>query len=133
MIRFKILSGNKACIMCDGKTYIFSRTGVCEEEDAGMLSKYIDNMLNLPILSILTANGKLEILACYTDDTTKKFTATSDMYDVIRKFEGNRSIVRVLRRVGMAEGIKYNQLIFVYREGTDLDGVINGVGGLKEV
>lgn len=126
MLRVKMLTGNETCIFDDGKTYIFNRAGNCYIEDGGLLPKYTSGMLSLPIISILSSSGKVEI-ALFENDNMRKFSTNFDSSKCLMGICSKGGHIKMLTRSGKHEDILFNQMILVYPEGTSLSDKISGI------
>lgn len=131
MIRVKMLPRNETCIIDNGKSYIFGLNGICKEEDAGKLSSYMVGALDLPIISILSCNGKLDI-GVSDKGSFKNYICDMDAMQCAMTLQMQRHFIKMLRRDGKQDNKSYNQLIFVYPEGTNLTVMLNAIGA-KEV
>ena len=120
MLRVKMLLNNELAIIDDGKVVIFNNIGKVINEDAELIPKYTNGMLNLPIISILSSNNKVEI-ALFENDTMKRYMTGVDAMSVAMRIQRNGRVLRLLRRDGKVDDTRYNQLLFLYQEGTPLD------------
>lgn len=120
MLRVKMLRGNETCIIDNGKSYIFGLNGKCKQEDAGNLSSYMTCALELPCISVLSSNGGVEIALNESDSSFRRFKCNDDAMTCAMKVQMNGNFVRMLRRDGKFEDVSFNQLIFVYPQGTNL-------------
>lgn len=127
MIRVKMLRGNETCIIDNGKSYIFGLNGKCKQEDAGNLSSYLTGALDLPCISILSSNGGVELGLNESDSSFRRFKCNEDAMTCAMKIQMNGSFVKMLRRDGKFEGVTFNQLIFVYPQGTNLSQFISQI------
>ena len=126
MLGVKMLTGNETCIIDEGKTYIFDRAGNCYIEDGGLLPKYTNGVLSLPIISILSSSSKVEI-ALFENDSIRKFGTSFDSSKCLMNICTKGSYIKMLTRSGKHEGILFNQMILVYPEGTSLSDKISGI------
>lgn len=125
MIRVKFIQGNEACIIDNGKTYLFDLSGYCKQEDAGLLPKYTDGMQELPILSILSSNGFTDIALCNANGVDiRRYKTTLDSMTCALTVQKMRGFLRILRRDGKCGDISFNQLLFVYKLGTSFDSIL---------
>lgn len=120
MLRVKMLRGNETCIIDNGKSYIFGLNGKCKQEDAGNLSSYMTGALELPCISVLSSNGGVEIALNESDSSFRRFKCNEDAMTCAMKVQMNGSFIKMLRRDGKFEDVPFNQLIFVYPQGTNL-------------
>lgn len=119
MIRVKMLSHNEVCVIDNGKSYVFNQSGLCYKEDAGLIPQYTTGMLDLPIISILSANNQVEI-ALFEHDTIRKYVPTEDSMTCALKIQMTGRVIRMLNRNGKLDNNRFNQLLFIYAEGTNL-------------
>lgn len=120
MLRVKMLRGNETCIIDNGKSYIFGLNGKCKQEDAGNLSSYMTGALELPCISVLSSNGGVEIALNESDSSFRRFKCNEDAMSCAMKVQMNGRFIKMLRRDGKFEDVPFNQLIFVYPQGTSL-------------
>lgn len=126
MIRVKILKDNGIAIIENGLVNVFDKGGRLIKEDAGLIPQYTSGMTELPIISVLSSNGKVEIALFDKDDMTLCVT-DEEALQVAMRIQMNGKIVRMLRRDGKVENIRFNQLILVYAEGTNLLEKLQGI------
>ena len=131
MIRAKILSNRDVVVIEDGKSYLFDLGGKCYKEDAGLLPKYTDGMQEFNILSILSSNNKVEI-GCFQDNSLRKFSVSNNAMDCALAIQMQGNFVRMLRKDGISDNTKYNQLIFLYTKETDLVSKLSKLN-IKEI
>lgn len=127
MLRVKMLKNNETCIIDNGKSYVFGLNGKCKQEDAGNLSSYMTGALDLPCISILSSNGGVEIALNESDDSFRRFKCNEDAMSCAMKVQMMGSFVKMLRRDGKFEDVLFNQLIFVYPQGTNLSQFISQI------
>ena len=127
MIRYKALLNNESCVIDFGKTYIFDSMGNCKKEDAGLTPQLTTGMQELPIISVLSAGerGSCEVLGFQNDSSIKRYTAREDSIYCVTKITGQGGSIRSLRRSGVSDGIKFNQIIFVYPVGVDISSILS--------
>lgn len=133
MIRVKMLPRNETCIIDNGKSYIFGLNGRCIKEDAGNLSSYMTGALDLPCISILSSNGVLDIGVSETNKDFKRYTCDLDSMQCALKVQMYGNFIKMLRRDGKQNGIAFNQLIFVYKEGTDLSKLLLSINAKEAI
>jgi hypothetical protein len=131
MIRVKMLKGNEVAIIDNGKSYIFNSSGICYKEDAGLIPQYTTGMIDLPIISVLSSNGKAEI-GLFSGESIRLFEPEEDAMTCAMKIQMSGKIVRMLRRDGKVENTRFNQLLLVYSEGTDLISKLDSLN-VKEI
>ena len=117
-----MLTKNEVCVIDNSKSYLFDLSGTCYKEDAGLIPKYTTGMVELPIISILSSSNKVEIaLFCNNGVEMKRYTTNKQAMDCAIAVQMRGGFIRMLRRDGIQDNIRFNQLLFVYREGTDLN------------
>lgn len=129
MVRVRMLPNNEVCVIDNGKSYIFSSVGRCSQEDAGNLTKYMSGAMELPIISLLSSNGKLNVGVFQNDNSVKVFDSDTDSMSGAMSLQLKGGFIRLLRRDGVSikaggESVRFNQLLFVYKQGTDLMSLI---------
>lgn len=127
MIRVKMLPKNETCIIDNGKSYVFGLNGKCIGEDVGNLSSYMIGALDLPCISILSSNGVLDIGVSETNKEFKRYTCGMDSMQCAMKVQMCGNFIKMLRRDGNQNGIAFNQLIFVYKEGFSLNEILSAI------
>ena len=132
MIRVKMLPKNETCIIDNGKSYLFGLNGKCISEDVGNLTSYMSGALDLPLISILSCNGYLDIGVSNPGQNLKSYSCNMDAMQCAMKVQLQGGFIKMLRRDGKQDGKTFNQLIFVYKEGTNLNPILN-VLDIKEV
>lgn len=125
MIRVKMMRGNETVIIDNGKSYIFGLDGKCHTEDAGNIGGHMDGSLDLPLVSLLTSNGHLEVAVSTPGCEIKRYESTLDGMECASLLTMSGSFVKMLRRVGQHDGIRFNQIVFIYREDFDISSVLN--------
>ena len=124
MIRFKVLGSNRVALVEDGVAYLFDSGGRCYEETKdGAIVKYLGTK-DLPIISILSSNRKTSIGVSFGNDTFKNYTTDKDASQCVMYLVQRAKFIRMLKRNGETEGIKFNQAIFIYQEGTNLSDIL---------
>ena len=118
MVSVKITTSG--CNVFDnGKVYKFSSGGRFIEESN--ILREMSGGLELPVLSVLSSNYETEI-ACFTKGSQmKRYSTTMTGSQVAGKLQMKGGFIRMLMRNGVDNEKKYSQLIFIYREDTDLN------------
>lgn len=127
-----MMKDNEICIIDNGKSYLFSNIGKCIKEDVGNLSTYMTGALDLPIISILSSNGVVDIAISECNQELKRYTTTLDSMSCAMKVQMAGNFIRLLRRDGKQDNIAFNQLLFIYKEGTNLSSILQSIDA-KEV
>lgn len=132
MLMVKMLRDNKVCVIDDGISYLFDIGGRLIQEDAG-LAGYADGAMELPAISILSSNNHVEVCTFKEHSAPQRYSVSLDAMSCAMKVQQLGGYLRMLRRDGKSNDIRFNQLIFIYREGTNLDNIISSLGATKEV
>lgn len=124
MLFVKMLKNNEICLIDEGKSYIFDLGGRLKKEDAGLVG-YVEGSVELPIISVLSSNNYTEVAVFKKGLAPEKYKAKTDAMTCAVQVKMNSKAIRMLRRDGTADKIRFNQLIFVYSEDTDLDAIVS--------
>lgn len=128
MIRVKMLRGNATAIVDNGKSYTFDMGGACTGSDVGNLFSYMDGALDLPIISVLTSGDYTEIgVSVPGIESFKRYKSSLGGLMVVTYLQTARQFIKMLRRSGKQDGVRFNQLIFVYREDFDVSQILSGL------
>ena len=131
MLRFKRLANRGTCIVDNGACFVFDRSGICIKENVPLTPEYTSNTLELPMISMLSSAGYLEFYIFKKDGNvvTKSVEDKDGMHSMLymQKFMSIGNYISQLQRKGVAGGIRFNQVIYVYKEGTDVDSIIKEV------
>ena len=123
MYRVKMLKGNETVIIDNGRSYLFGLNGVCYNEDAG-LAGYADGAVDLPIISLLTSGSNLDIGVVLPGCDLKRYRSGLDSMTCAATLQMAGGFLKMLRRSGTDDGVRYNQLLFVYRQNTDMAALL---------
>lgn len=126
MVRVKMLKNNEVAVIDNGKSYVFDNRGIISKEDAGLIPQYTTGMTALPIISVLSSNNQVEI-ALIDNDNMTVITPKEDAMTCAMKIQMQKEIVRILRRDGVSNDTRFNQLIFIYKEGTKLQNKVKEI------
>lgn len=132
MIRVKMMRGNETVVIDNGKSYVFGLDGKCHTEDAGNIGGHMDGSLDLPLISLLTSNSHLEVAVSTPGGELKRYESTLDGMECASMLTMYGGFVKMLRRTGQQDEVRFNQIIFIYREDFDLSTVLNKLS-LKRV
>ena len=119
LIRFKTDRHNGVNIAENGVAYVFNSAGMFVSEEV-LTPKILDGMINLPIISIITSNSSTDIMIHDVNDTEKFYKTKASGMECATKLTSSGDFVRMLRKNGKVEKFTYNQIVFVYRDGTNL-------------
>ena len=127
MVRVKMLMGNKFCIIEDSDVYVFSKNGSFESKDS-VGAKYMDGMLDLPVLSVVTCRGTMEV-AAISSGVLRTFRLRQPALMLCMSLMYKGSLVCYGRRNGfeVGNGQKADQFVLVYKEGTDVISHLSGL------
>ena len=133
MLRAKFLSNHETVVIEDGITYLFDIGGKCYKEDAGDLNKYMTGAVEFDYISVLSSGSRAEIALFSEGQAIRKFI-TDDLLKCVMSIQMAGNFVKMLRRDGVSNNIRFNQLIFLYNKGTDLLGkLVNLQVQVKEI
>ena len=132
MIRVKMLKRNEVAVVDNGKVYKFDLGGKCIGEDIGGISENMEGSIDLPLISVLSSNGVLDIGVSTGHNEFKRYSCDMDAMTCAITLQSLGGFVRMLRRDGKCKDTLFNQLIFIYKEGTDLAPLLLGINA-KEV
>lgn len=125
---FKGLPNYECCIITNGKSYIFDRSGTCKKEDAGLLPAYINGAIRVNILSIVCLNGRTEIAWDKPNGEFKKFETSDGANIMMSKLMVKRGFSHFLKRNGSLDNngtsIRYTQMFFVYPKDYNIDSIL---------
>lgn len=127
MIRVKVLRTNEVVVIDGNKSYIFNRAGLCTQEDAGLLPQYTNGMMEVPVLSILSSGGYTEVFAFFKDSAERKYKTKLSPMECAMKAQMLGGFTRILRRDGKKDDVTFNQLLLVYKSGTNLDAILSSL------
>lgn len=115
---FKTLPNYESCIISNGKSYVFDKSGTCVKEDAGLSPTYLSNALRVNILSMISLNGRVEVALDMPDGNFRKFECFGNIDTLMAKLMIKRGFSHFLKRNGSLNdgttSVKYTQLFFVY-------------------
>lgn len=125
MVRVKMLRGNETAIIDNGKSYLFDIGGRCVQEDAGNLVSHMAGALDLPIISLLSSGNNSELgVIVPGQDKIRRFIPAFETAECAIRMQLYGGFIKMLRRSGVVAGVRFNQLLFIYREGYDLSPLL---------
>ena len=127
IIRYKPTSDKGACIIDDSKAYLFNFSGNFVKEEPNLSPKTINGVVNLPIISIISSNGNTDILVHKVDDTDKFYNSSLSAMDCASVVSQNDGLIRILRRTSKFENCRYNQIVFIFNESTNVEAIVNSL------
>lgn len=129
MVRVKMLRGNETAIVDNGKSYVFDLGGRCIKEDAGDLVTYMAGAVDLPVISLLSSGKGSELGVSFPgNDKLRRFVPNLETPQCAMKIQMAGGFIKMLRRSGTQHGVRFNQILFVYRENFDLWPILNQLG-----
>lgn len=129
MIRVKLLPLSETAIIEDGKVYKFDGMGKCESEGAEPIVKYSTGSVSLPIVSVLSSNGLLDVAYFSKDGVMHRLSPNGkSTMEVVSNLQMSRGFLRMLNRTGTENGIKFNQLLFLYPEVVEPHDILMKIG-----
>lgn len=133
---FKTLPNYESCIVSNGRSYIFDRSGTCIRENAGLVPAYLDNALRVNIISMVSLNGRTEIAVDLADGNFKKYETADNINTLMAKLMLKKGFSHFLKRNGSLKdektSVQYTQLFFVYPKLYNVFDRINELG-VKEI
>lgn len=130
MVRVKMMSNGGVALIDNQKVQVFDKFGNCEEDKYDAITpRYTHGMQNLPVLSVLSSrsvDNQTEIALFHVNDTMEKHVVNKSAIDIVSMLQSRRDFVKTLQRRGKEQGIRYNQYVVIYPQGTNLrDKIIN--------
>lgn len=133
LLKVKIMPKGDICMIDNGKSYVFDRIGSLKLEDAGLLPQYTSGALALPVVSMLSSGNSVELCLFNNNGCDmKRYTTDMASMDCVLKLQMLRKFTRMLKKSGIQDEVRYNQMIYVYPDGTSLDFVVSELC-LKEI
>lgn len=126
MVMVKI-SKSGTYIIDNDRVFFFGLSGRFEEEKTDILQGCKVGALQLPCISVLSSNGVTDIGVVDSSGNFARYESSLSSIECAMKLQSLGNFLRLLRREGTQSNIPYNQLIFVYKEGTDLASYLNVV------
>lgn len=116
MVRVKMMRGNETAIVDSGKSYLFDIGGRCTAEDAGSLISYMEGACDLPIISVLSSGDYCEVgVITPGQDDVKRYKTDMKAMEVCMTLQSAGCFIKMLRRNGTQLGVRFNQMLFIYR------------------
>lgn len=121
MVRIKMLRGNEVVIISDGKSYTFDLGGRCTGEDVGNLVSYMEGAIELPLVSVLTSGDFVDLgVVIPGRQDLVRYKTSMDSMTLLSTLQMTHGFIKMLRRSGKSEDVRFNQLLFVYPQGFDV-------------
>ena len=126
MLRGKFLNNRGTVIIENGVIHLFDLGGRYIGTD-DCIHKYSSGMCNFSYISVLSSKGGVDI-ALFEKDTMRRFSCSLEASKIAMMIQLNGGFLRVLNKPESS----HSQIIFLYKEGTDLTPRLKGLD-LKEV
>lgn len=126
MLRVKMASRNEVYIIDGDNIVKFDSFGECIGENIMRTPDVTNNMQNLPVMSVLSSNGKVEV-ALFKDDIMTRYDCKLKATDIMAKMMSIRGYARMLKRNGTQETIKFNQLIYIFPAGYNFNTLMSSL------
>lgn len=132
MVRVNLVAkdslGNRGIsIYDDGDVYFFDATGRFSEIRDKDLPMPYSNMVEMPIISVLSCKAGVEV-ALFDKDEKKIYTTEREASEIAMKLFALGDFTRMLRRDGKIEtGETFNQALFLYKAGFNAMEKIKGL------
>ena len=121
------MPNNQVAFIDEQRVYVFNSANDCVEETT-ITPKYTTGMQNLPVISVLTANGKADV-ALFHDDVVEHVKNPKEGTQCAQALFMNRQYIRMVKKEGKYDNIRYNQMIFVYPQTFDVMSCLNIIRG----
>lgn len=125
MIRIKMLAKNELYVIDDGWAYKFDIGGRCIEERVQVTDKIMTGMTEVPIISVLSSRDNT-CIALFQNNEMQEYIADMPAMMCAVTLQRNGGYIRMLRRDGMENNIRFNQMLFLYPDGTNLMSKLSG-------
>ena len=121
MLKVK-LTGRESYLWDGEELYVFARNGSCQQEKAPPLAVATLGLVCLPILSIISTNGKTVVAWFYREEQPlQQRLLEEDARGVVFRLQRAKGFLRMLTRSGIVEGCAFNQMLFVYSEAVSME------------
>lgn len=110
---------NTYAVMDDDKCYIFDRMGKLVS-DKNCPVDVIQHKEPVNVISVLSAGGRYEVCLFDGDTLTRK----DGNMQTIASLQAKKGYMHMLRRSGKHEGVRFNQIVFVYNKSVDIGGLL---------
>lgn len=130
MFRVKMLRNSEVAII-DGigrSVCHFDMGGRCIKDSIPISMEYMDNMKALPIVSILASGNGFDVCA-FHDTKMCRYEFTTDELSLTMQLGNTAGVVRILRRKGIHNNVRFNQTLFVFTENTQIFQKMVEMGG----
>ena len=125
LIRFKTMKDRNSCIIDDGSAFIFDSIGNFNREETNLNPRFLDGVLNLPIISILSSRNNVDVMFHFIDDSESYFTSNLSSFNCAAILTQDKDFIKILKRKDKFEGTLFNQVIYVYNQNIDINLKIN--------
>lgn len=132
LLMVKVMANGDMCMIDNGHTRIYDKTGILKNEDAGLIPQYTTGALDMPVVSVLSSSAGVEVALFNYGCDMRRFTTELDSMSCVMKLQMLRKYIRMLKNSGEEGRVKFNQMIFVYPDDMDIGFVINELS-LEEI
>lgn len=127
MIRVTMSGRNEVYILENEKIVKFDGFGEVIDENVPRTPTVTNAMQNLPIFSVLSSGGQVDT-AIFENDTMKRYSCGMSASDIVSSLMTLKGFARMLKRTGMSDGIKFNQMIYIFPMGYNFNTLIATLG-----
>ena len=127
MLRVKMMPNNQVAIIDETKVYVFNAANDCIEETT-ITPRYTTGMQNLPVISVLMANNNVDV-ALFHDDIVEHVKNPKEGGLCAQNLFMNRQYIRMVKKDGRYDKIRYSQMIFIYPSTFDVKSCLNIIRG----
>lgn len=132
LLMVKVMANGDMCMIDNGHTHIYDKTGILKNNDAGLIPKYTSSAMDMPVVSVLSSGNSVEVALFNYKGDMRRFSTELDSMSCVMKLQMMRKFVRMLKNSGQEGGVKFNQMIFVYPDDMDIGFVVSELK-LKEM
>lgn len=127
-ITVKIQKSGEILVNDNGTCHRFSNFG----EYVGVVdigASAFSGFVRLPILSVITSSKDAELAIVYENGSNKIIDSfkIKDPFDILMSLQTKGGYLKALKSKGTVESSRYNQMVFIYKTGTDLDSLVTGL------
>lgn len=118
MTKLKILPNNETVLIEGNKSYVFRQNGQLKTVE-NTIQNYLGYSINANYISILSSEDTVDI---YSNGTS--YQTSKKSMDCVILTQSFRKHIKMLQNTGETNGIRYNQVIFIYPETQDLQEIL---------
>ncbi len=127
MLRVKMMPNNQVALIDDTKVLVFNAANDCIEETT-ITPKYTTGMQSLPVISVLMANNDVDV-ALFHDDIVEHVKNPHEGSRCAQDLFMNRQYIRMVKKDGKVDKIRYSQMIFIYPSTFDVKSCLSIIRG----